>query len=453
MSRLNGLWYAWPVLVACCAAAGAAPQVTNVSGGLEHGKSGVARGAGFGARGDFNSDAGKIVHVFDDFNDGEISSNAYASWTVYNKDGGGVLISRNGPRTLIKGDSFYRRGPEGLGFLSVAAGNRQEYYASFYMRLSPAFNITSAPGTEQFKIIRLYSANGNVNVYPCIGGADGFFMSMENSPVDYLRHQLQMESVPDRPEGWHKMAVYVKKNSSSGARDGKLRVWWDNNLVWDWQSHHASNPSFGVMGDADYGNGDLAGDWAVGNYFSSASPATYVDFDDVLLDHTQARVELGNAATYSECSILEVQPAATWSDNAVSFTVNAGALAQAPAAYLYVVDAQGAANLSGFPVKVSASLDARLTATDEDMRPPQKFLIVGSPAPEKGSVQFGPAATEIVIYDATGLRVYEAAQAGNLPLVWDGKDLSGRALDSGAYICKIKGTAGRVIYHSVAIVR
>lgn len=330
--------------------------VNSVSGTWQKGSALVIQGAGFGPHGDFHQDMDKLIRVFDDFNDGTLTTNPYMTWGVYNARAS--ALAQDNPRTQSGQEGFYRRNRSGLGFLSLPGRKEQEYFASFYMRLSDGFNITADPlGTHQFKIFRLYSANNRINVYPTIGGDDGLFMAVEFVKPEVMRYQTQIDAVPDRPKGWHKMTLYFKKNSAPGAKNGKCQVWWDNKLVFDWSSQFKdpkNNPTYApnypVTGDFELNDADLAGEWALGDYFSSAGLNTWVDFDDVYINHTQARVEVGNAPTYAACTVLEPQIPTSWSGGRIGVNVNPGALGNGNL-YVYVIDKSGNVNSAGFPLR------------------------------------------------------------------------------------------------------
>lgn len=338
----------------------AVPVVDRVTGRPEAGAVLVAEGSGFGTRGDYHEGADKMARMFDDFNDGNLTECGYGNWRVFNAAEKPAVYSTDRPRTGRARDGFYRRTNKDLGFLAIGAGNRQEYYASFYMRLSDGFDVKSrSGGTHQFKIVRLYSSStSDVNIYPAIGASDGFHMNTEFVRPQVMRYQLQVSRIPDKPAGWNKMAVLIRKSTRRDGNDGRLRVWWNNRIVFDWKDHFRaaannprSAPSYPITGDFDTDGKDLAGTWAVGNYFSSASGNTWADFDDVYLDHSQARVELGDAPRYADCAVLEVQPPVEWQDGRAAARVNLGALAGRETVYLYVIDSDGGVNADGFPVR------------------------------------------------------------------------------------------------------
>jgi hypothetical protein len=84
---------------------------------------------------------------------------------------------------------------------------------------------------------------------------------------------------------------------------------------------------------------------------------------------------------------------------------------------------------------------------------PQKFL---SPARADGindAAVFGTNAEEVRIYDVRGRSVFHKSRNGGSPIVWDCKDGSGRVLESGVYIAKIKDSVEGDVYQSFAIVK
>jgi hypothetical protein len=62
--------------------------------------------------------------------------------------------------------------------------------------------------------------------------------------------------------------------------------------------------------------------------------------DDLYVDCTAARVEVGNAATWAACTHREIQPWTAWADGSVTVTVNHGTLPHGTQ-YLYAVKPDG----------------------------------------------------------------------------------------------------------------
>jgi hypothetical protein len=62
--------------------------------------------------------------------------------------------------------------------------------------------------------------------------------------------------------------------------------------------------------------------------------------DDLYVDPTMARIELGDAATWAACTHREIQPWTAWADGSVTVTVNHGALPHGTV-YLYAIKPDG----------------------------------------------------------------------------------------------------------------
>jgi hypothetical protein len=96
------------------------------------------------------------------------------------------------------------------------------------------------------------------------------------------------------------------------------------------------------------------------------------------------------------------------------------------------------------PADATAALEARA---------PQKVL---SPALRDGindEAAFGADAAEVDIFDLKGRVVFRAARQGVAPIVWDGRDGSGRVRESGVYHARIRKSDAGVVYQSFVLVK
>ncbi len=107
----------------------------------------------------------------------------------------------------------------------------------------------------------------------------------------------------------------------------------------------------------------------LGNYLGhdAAAPCVesgdaYTYWDNAYIDTSWAHVELGNAATYAASTLREIQVPTAWSPVSIQVTVNGGSLATADQAVVYVTDANGVVNATGFPVCPSCDLPPDTTA-------------------------------------------------------------------------------------------
>jgi len=63
--------------------------------------------------------------------------------------------------------------------------------------------------------------------------------------------------------------------------------------------------------------------------------------DDVYIDFTRARVEIGNASTWAACTHREPQIPTSWSSTSITVVINAGTFSSFTGCYLYVVEPGG----------------------------------------------------------------------------------------------------------------
>ncbi len=133
------------------------------------------------------------------------------------------------------------------------------------------------------------------------------------------------------------LQVWVSPSNPEGADNGYVRIWVDgvakevNNLTT-------------VMPGVGYWNQARIGYYVAHDAVDGCAAAgdAYTYWDNIYIDNTQARVELGNAPTYSACTHREIQIPTSWSSSQVTVTMNQGTFNSGENAYLYVVTANGA---------------------------------------------------------------------------------------------------------------
>jgi len=82
--------------------------------------------------------------------------------------------------------------------------------------------------------------------------------------------------------------------------------------------------------------------WALdSSEFCPASTGAYYYSDDVYVDTTLMRVEIGNNADYASATHREIQYPTYWQNNRIDITVNRGGFGATDTVYLFVVDGNG----------------------------------------------------------------------------------------------------------------
>ena len=88
-----------------------------------------------------------------------------------------------------------------------------------------------------------------------------------------------------------------------------------------------------------------------------------------------------------------------------------------------------------------------------ESKAPQRFL---SPARRDGvndEAVFGPNAQEVRVFDLRGRVIFHGMRDGGPAIVWDGRDGSGRLVESGVYVAKIRDRDRGDVFQNIAIVK
>jgi hypothetical protein len=138
---------------------------------------------------------------------------------------------------------------------------------------------------------------------------------------------------------WHRLESWLDQGTPGG-NDGVWTIWIDGQ---PWTELRGT-----FMDSVDCPFDHLY----VGHYFASdegtPQPQAQRWWDELYVDSTLARVEIGDAPTWSGCAHREIQVPQAWSGDAITIRVNQGAFASGQRAYLYVVDENGVVNSQGF---------------------------------------------------------------------------------------------------------
>jgi len=155
-------------------------------------------------------------------------------------------------------------------------------------------------------------------------------------------------------ESWHRWEWYTELNDPYSSDNDVAEFYHDLTELYS----SSSTQLRGCMTeDADWDEFDF------GQYTNSdaAYDSLINYFDDIIVQSSRARVELGDNSSWASCTVRDYQPHTSWSATEITVTVNQGSFAEDDAAYLFVVDADG--NVSdGYAVTIGASESASITA-------------------------------------------------------------------------------------------
>lgn len=216
------------------------------------------------------------------------------------------------------------------------------------------------------KILRLWNSSSNLRVQGPINNVDVVVESSDQGRGGYssdcssggwapvtdsylsaneaLGNDCRGEMLPGSI-GWHNYKTDIKDGKwhlfqweykSGSSTNGVLRWWVDGKLIFD---------------HSDINTGDNAKQpFIIGWYMSNSSDGKgTLNLDDVYIDKTWARVEIGDKPSYNSCTKREIQVPSSWSSDSITLKVNQGSFQRDDVAYLFVVDPDGIPS-NGTPV-------------------------------------------------------------------------------------------------------
>lgn len=334
----------------------AAPQVTQISGTVGHGNSITINGTGFGVK------SPAAPYIWANFDDGSSQPSALGqikSWSTPNFSPTTGVGVRN-----TTGMQSYLWNFQEQNF-SAAMGNIpsgfgwNDYNQPLYLFRKGKRNF-SIPSSMNWKNLRLWYADGSF--YTQIGNGN-----ISEEGLGHAAYMCAWQSPTSGvcPDG-------ITEEQTRGFSDGR---WNTEQFIWRAQSGPGATDAYfeyivngrravavpytdyaqkvlamkqGTPGDAFYVHDQSAND-------PDPPSGSRTWWDDIYVDRTWARVMLSNSPTWGTSSagpLHEIQIPTAWSSSSITVQVNVGELPGGSTAYLYVVDANGVANASGFPVTI-----------------------------------------------------------------------------------------------------
>ena len=363
--RVRVGWAAAALATGMAASAGAQPVVGGASGTVAHDQTITISGSSFGSKG------AAAPHVWENFNDGSASAlNAHGVTRMNNADN-----LRHANSVFNARVDFKASAPNGdHGYYSYEGQTASRWFVQYWVKLAPNWQWGTTSygggndGMANVKFFRMFptgSRNYTNAGYSYHGFGDSILRFSENAGDNYISRSLKTLLPVNQ---WHSIQVEFGENSGAGAANGRLRLWIDGQLVDSTDSFVTNAASDGAaINKRPYIIGFFdswpSSDAAVSNMYASCA--------DIYVDSTFSRVEIGNAASYGACTRREIQIPTSWSNGSITARVNQGGFTGGQQAYVYVVDANGQVNASGFPVTIGGQ-----TAPPQPLAAPVNVRIV-----------------------------------------------------------------------------
>lgn len=142
---------------------------------------------------------------------------------------------------------------------------------------------------------------------------------------------------------WHRMETYLVASTDPSV--GRIVLWEDYSKQTDLAVSTCSS-SCGTCGWDTWMSPLIA---------NHSGNIIHTWIDDVYIDNTLARVEVCNTPSWGSRTDCEIQIPVTWTDSSITVSSKVGKFIDGSSAYVYIVDAAGNANATGFPVQIRIS--------------------------------------------------------------------------------------------------
>lgn len=332
-----------PALVASLIAGTAysAPTVSQISGAVANDGTLTIVGSGFGTK----SKASPLV--FDNFEAGTVGSKVMTAKAVVGQwqDGSGYDVPAYSNTQAWAGSKSVRLEAGPAYNLSLNQnGSFPVLYMDWRVRVEMKGGLT-----RNWKPWRLYGDNDRMQTNAVLM-CNGSGMSVQNSGGG---GGFWWDSMSFGDRRWQHYQVVLKASSTPGAADGVLMQYIDGQLM----SNHKGIVTRTV--DSHWRDVRIGHYWAGdGDGTCSSNPGANIYLDNVYVDTSWARVEIGSHSTYAGSSHREIQIPTSWSDGSVQVRVNSGTFKAGTQAYLYVTDSNGNVNSNGYPITIGGTSNA-----------------------------------------------------------------------------------------------
>lgn len=325
------------------------PTISAVAGSIAHDQTISISGANFGSK------TTPAPIIFDNFDNGshDTAISPAAGWSEVGYSGIQIPRYDNGIKHAGNGSmKLFWDNWQSASSVKKYGNFAQEFYFDGWFRYDqedgPPWSrvvkllLLFGDGAMEYPQIHYGTANCTQNEGFHIAGYAGTNTSTSNA------YGFNLGDVRDR---FRHMQLWLKA-SSSDQYNGSVRLWLDGQLI-------ASSDSYlTVAGNHGRWNHVRVGYYHAHDGIPGCDPSpgdAYGWWDNVYIDNTQARVEIGNASTYNASTHREIQIPSSWSASSLQARINQGSFPSGQQAWLYVVNSSGAVNAQGYPITFGGS--------------------------------------------------------------------------------------------------
>lgn len=251
---------------------------------------------------------------------------------------------------------------------NIGFSDSKKIFISFWFRWKwPEWSNGTPYEAVQYKLWRVAASvepNGNV-IYPALNNfnwKDYSAYSWHPFNISYSTTSTLGSVLKNFPNNaladnnWYNMVLIVNQGSK-GLSNGLFKGYLSNPGK-PYSGVGDSNPIMVIDTNGEYLNSikidnyiDANNDKIVSSGATISNPGIY--FDDIYIDNTLARVEIGDAPIYENCTRRMMQVPTSWSENSISVIFNSGNFSTSDQLYLYIVDSNDVVNKNGFSLVLS----------------------------------------------------------------------------------------------------
>ena len=322
--------------------AGSGPSISSTSGTWSHGNSVTIAGTGFGSK----STAAPIR--WETFEDGTVGTNVTTTgyWSAESPaqtlfdDDSNISTRHSNSDQHIRWDGNGWPGSTGKFYKDdIGFANTGKAYVNLWLYMDFISGEGELPTGWQVKLFRIHG-DSNHTSKPLFYSN---LMTDDDQTVSYwvcgVYNTSSIYPGADWMEEhyWVNMVMEYKDSTSINTADGEAHF-------------YSSRPNHTSAYYKGSKTSVTTRDSTVTNYVDCLSMGylvtnggDYADtyWDDVYIDNSWARVEIGDSSTYANCTHREMQIPSAWSGTSVTVTVNQGSHSSFTGKYLFVVDEEG----------------------------------------------------------------------------------------------------------------
>ena len=294
---------------------------------------------------------------------------------------GGVSVARINTSDARHGNSAYNgnhnfQGSGGDGYYGAFEApsdtRSATWFCQYWFKLDTNWNWGAGPAGSadanlaNVKMFRLWHAGGQENLS---------FASWRNGLMQY---SMELIEPPQQQRDFYSRSNFTPGvwqcfqfefiSSDIGVANGTFR-WWHNGY------RVVNNTTFMTRQNlATYKYPLILGFF--NSWIDGGTDRDDFYIDDVYIDTSLARVEVGDNVDYNSCTHREVQIPTAWANDEISFTVNTGSFDGEADAYIFVVDENGVKS-AGFPIVVGQSGGGLVEGPGDITDPPTDITATG----------------------------------------------------------------------------